>query len=995
MFERVRSCRPEWLAVACVLGILIMPALADTGYFRIQKGEWQPVLDNGNAVPLTEIEWDYYMFRWDNYLEAGAPYPTGTEFYPATLYVDPFHTIPPSETEGSLVMAWGEGDLPEGEYASAWKYDYLAARDLSRAVIRVTVNPPSWLEGEAGISQVSFGLQDVNGNTRSWYWNVGPDGVLPWDEATTLTIQANMVGLSATDPLADGYMDSGLDLGNVQYFIVDENAQWPGGPLPVPPGGVVEEGLYNFWYDLEVYPNAVRKWSQPPEPACPIDHYYGWNEMSRWEYGPVVADDWVCTTDYPVTDVHWWGSFIGWNYAHVLPEDLPDHFHIQIWTNAFITPGDFFHPGQVIHEVIAVDYTYEFAGWDFDPRFGTYEACFRFDFDYLPEEFFYQSTQDEIYWISISACYLEQPEHYWGWKTRPRDPASPAPGTGVGITEPLMPGLGDWYVEGYQVGWPWLPDVDEWDMAFELTTMAPTWKWEQQPDLSVTGLDVMDFSYPPVVTWLADDWQCGQSGPIEGVRIWGSWLDDSVPNPFGWHGNFTLAVYADIPAGAGGIPYSRPGELLGWYTFQPGTYDGQSYAEAPEQFYDPFLDQIIGDDSEVWQYTFAFVPPFLQQEGDIYWLAVINWDPNGNGTIDPDDLNYQFGWKTTLDQWNDAAVFTGNGDHQNPPLDGWAPMDYPEEHPLAGELIDLAFEVLGPVETQVKWTQPPEPYIPDDVYDGWDELSLWYGSQIVADDWFCHTTSPVTDIHWWGSFLGRYKTYPPAGPDRFHIVFWTDVPADDPGNPFDFSHPGEVLHHIVCEDFLCDFAGWDIGAFIGQFPPSPPEAMFEFTCYLEEEDWFWQEPDENIYWISIAAEYDSTVRSAFGWLTRPRDPGSPAPDAAVMIYDPTGWSELPPPSFSDGAPIWYGPGVNEWDMAFELTTLQQPCPGDSNCDGVINWRDIDYFVAAMNDNVTAWQNMFLPGYPTCPFSNNDVNDDGTVSWRDIDPFVTLMNTTCP
>ncbi|MCK4342067.1 MAG: hypothetical protein KAY37_10130 [Phycisphaerae bacterium] len=71
------------------------------------------------------------------------------------------------------------------------------------------------------------------------------------------------------------------------------------------------------------------------------------------------------------------------------------------------------------------------------------------------------------------------------------------------------------------------------------------------------------------------------------------------------------------------------------------------------------------------------------------------------------------------------------------------------------------------------------------------------------------------------------------------------------------------------------------------------------------------------------------------------------------------------------------------------------CPGDSNCDGAINWRDIDFFVAAMNDNVTAWEAMFAPGTPSCAFENNDANADGTVNWRDIDLLVALMNTTCP
>ncbi|MCK4341453.1 MAG: hypothetical protein KAY37_07010 [Phycisphaerae bacterium] len=73
----------------------------------------------------------------------------------------------------------------------------------------------------------------------------------------------------------------------------------------------------------------------------------------------------------------------------------------------------------------------------------------------------------------------------------------------------------------------------------------------------------------------------------------------------------------------------------------------------------------------------------------------------------------------------------------------------------------------------------------------------------------------------------------------------------------------------------------------------------------------------------------------------------------------------------------------------------ETCRGDANCDGQINWRDIDYFVAAMNNNIWQWEQMFLPGTPSCPFANNDVNADGNVTWRDIDAFVGLMNTTCP
>ncbi len=69
------------------------------------------------------------------------------------------------------------------------------------------------------------------------------------------------------------------------------------------------------------------------------------------------------------------------------------------------------------------------------------------------------------------------------------------------------------------------------------------------------------------------------------------------------------------------------------------------------------------------------------------------------------------------------------------------------------------------------------------------------------------------------------------------------------------------------------------------------------------------------------------------------------------------------------------------------------CPGDGNCDGMINWRDIDYLIAAQNDNVSAWTAMF-PSGPTCQFLNNDSSGDSHVNWRDIDPFIALMNTTC-
>ncbi len=61
------------------------------------------------------------------------------------------------------------------------------------------------------------------------------------------------------------------------------------------------------------------------------------------------------------------------------------------------------------------------------------------------------------------------------------------------------------------------------------------------------------------------------------------------------------------------------------------------------------------------------------------------------------------------------------------------------------------------------------------------------------------------------------------------------------------------------------------------------------------------------------------------------------------------------------------------------------CHGDCNCDGFINFDDINPFVAV------------LAGEVPCSFANCDVNADGTINFDDINPFVELLasGATCP
>ncbi len=60
--------------------------------------------------------------------------------------------------------------------------------------------------------------------------------------------------------------------------------------------------------------------------------------------------------------------------------------------------------------------------------------------------------------------------------------------------------------------------------------------------------------------------------------------------------------------------------------------------------------------------------------------------------------------------------------------------------------------------------------------------------------------------------------------------------------------------------------------------------------------------------------------------------------------------------------------------------------GDMNCDGVINFGDINPFVMILSD-----PNGYLAAYPACCVQNGDINMDGVVNFDDINPFVALLS----
>ena len=81
-------------------------------------------------------------------------------------------------------------------------------------------------------------------------------------------------------------------------------------------------------------------------------------------------------------------------------------------------------------------------------------------------------------------------------------------------------------------------------------------------------------------------------------------------------------------------------------------------------------------------------------------------------------------------------------------------------------------------------------------------------------------------------------------------------------------------------------------------------------------------------------------------------------------------------------PLPSGDGLPGGAAVAQFSVTQR---GDVNCDGSVNFRDINAFVLALT-NASA----YAATYAGCPSANADSNGDGRVDFGDINPFVALL-----
>ncbi len=180
---------------------------------------------------------------------------------------------------------------------------------------------------------------------------------------------------------------------------------------------------------------------------------------------------------------------------------------------------------------------------------------------------------------------------------------------------------------------------------------------------------------------LADDWLCTETGFISGIHFWGSWLDDIEGNILA----FDVRIYSDVP----GSP-STPGTLLWQWVAPAGSWtESRIVPGTLEGWYDPSVPlSLANNHANYFRYDLQPIPDtFFQFYGTIYWLAITAIVEDGTG---------QWGWKSSIDHFNDAAVWRNGG----PWLDMFEPTSVKQR-------LDLSFVITqtgDPIPTLSEWS---------------------------------------------------------------------------------------------------------------------------------------------------------------------------------------------------------------------------------------------------------------------------------------------------
>ena len=261
---------------------------------------------------------------------------------------------------------------------------------------------------------------------------------------------------------------------------------------------------------------------------------------------------------------------------------------------------------------------------------------------------------------------------------------------GVAVLVLASPARADWVpnaanpmdATNHKMHYPQMPDPNGWDVDFWSHTMLE---------------DPIGEEYFVSAAVPADDWKCTGTGPVSDIHFWVSMRGDTLlANPDGivpfQITTVGMWIYDNVPADPA-IPgdYSKPGEQR-WEAFydDPCEFQVIHWDEGQQGWFDPLKQEATsGDHDHIYQVnvpdtSIAGYPPFIQTEGEIYWLQL------NVGAEDLEGNAVELGWKTSLTQFmDDATYFYTEAAHEGLPEE----IKEYRELIIEGESRDLAFVI--------------------------------------------------------------------------------------------------------------------------------------------------------------------------------------------------------------------------------------------------------------------------------------------------------------
>ena len=153
------------------------------------------------------------------------------------------------------------------------------------------------------------------------------------------------------------------------------------------------------------------------------------------------------------------------------------------------------------------------------------------------------------------------------------------------------------------------------------------------------------------------------------------------------------------------------------------------------------------------------------------------------------------------------------------------------------------------------------PQLPDE--DGWDVNATQ--PMILADDFTCMQSGPITDVHFWGGWKNDIE----GQIISFVLSFHADIPADPPQIPY--SRPGSILWEREVSAF--EVNQFDPPSMEGWYNPATGEEIggsqahyWQYDiCFDPEDPELFHQDSGVIYWLNISAVVADPQNTNWGW----------------------------------------------------------------------------------------------------------------------------------